>query len=851
MTEDKRGLNHLSVIGYVTTEDFRRPGMGNARLRPVEYRAHGLALKGELTRALDEDADARRSILDVGELRALGTILVIEGAEASFPLELDRLTRMSTHKKVPTRPKWMLLSVEPAEGDQEERATVWVSDEYRQQFIKPLEDYCETLSTRGKQENWTTPQGNPANQALFANVARIRRAFLDDLWTSAGEPKRRGQHWWELWLDTTRPDHQNIDAYCQAYGLQSLTRSLTLGDRRIVWVRAAWSDLEPILMTSIPIAEIRRPEFIDTIEDLSIDGQDEYVADLAKRITPAAEHAPAVCHLDTGVYRQHLLLAGSLAERDQLTVIGTSGNDLQGHGTGMAGLALFGDSLDHFLLSNDPVVLGHRLESVKMCPGPHERQHEPRDFGTVTVEAITLPEINTQRLRVFCMPISANPDRPGEPTLWSATVDALAGGTDVGREGEELLLIGAPRPEAARLILIATGNVSAYQHDYRTESDTSPVEDPAQAWNAVTVGAHTDLVGTPSDPTYAGWRPVAGAGDLSPHSRTSIPFARQWPIKPDICMEGGNVLTDGATDFHERHPVLSLRTTGHRNDLSLTSANATSAATAQAARLAAMVMSRYPGYWPETVRGLLTHAAEWTPSMRRELDASSNKNGKLLLLRRYGWGVPTEGAVLSSRERAVTMVVQDQFVPFAGEEVRERRFRLHALPWPREVLEGLGETDVRLRVTLSYFIEPSASRRGWRQRYSYPSHGLRFDLQGTLESQQQFVQRVNRSAESEESAPIVRSSPATTSERWLLGSNQRHLGSLHQDDWCGAGAELARCNSIAVYPVGGWWKNNSRSERSGLAIRYSLLVSLRTAAPVDLYTPIANEIGLPVAIEIN
>ena len=113
------------------------------------------------------------------------------------------------------------------------------------------------------------------------------------------------------------------------------------------------------------------------------------------------------------------------------------------------------------------------------------------------------------------------------------------------------------------------------------------------------------------------------------------------------------------------------------------------------------------------------------------------------------------------------------------------------------------------------------------------------------------MQRVNRSAESEESAPIVRSSPATTSERWLLGSNQRHLGSLHQDDWCGAGAELARCNSIAVYPVGGWWKNNSRSERSGLAIRYSLLVSLRTAAPVDLYTPIANEIGLPVAIEIN
>jgi hypothetical protein len=30
-------------------------------------------------------------------------------------------------------------------------------------------------------------------------------------------------------------------------------------------------------------------------------------------------------------------------------------------------------------------------------------------------------------------------------------------------------------------------------------------------------------------------------------------------------------------------------------------------------------------------------------------------------------------------------------------------------------------------VTLSYFIEPAASRRGWRRRYAYQSHGLRFD----------------------------------------------------------------------------------------------------------------------------
>ena len=52
-------------------------------------------------------------------------------------------------------------------------------------------------------------------------------------------------------------------------------------------------------------------------------------------------------------------------------------------------------------------------------------------------------------------------------------------------------------------------------------------------------------------------------------------------------MEGGNVLADGAGEF-DPHPLLSLRTTDARDDLALTSACATSAATAQAARLGAL-----------------------------------------------------------------------------------------------------------------------------------------------------------------------------------------------------------------------------------------------------------------------
>ncbi|WP_445162101.1 S8 family peptidase [Mycobacterium sp. Dal123C01] len=841
---DEGQRDHLYVQGFAASEGFYRyaQGGGGARRRQVDRASHGAALNGELSDSFTESDTERESVaLNDDELAAQGTIIVLEGEGASYPLRLNSLNRLTGHRKVPKQPRWLLLSVRPAAESEPERATVWVSDKHRAAFMKLFEDYL----------NETSAKGQPKNQDLVANISRIRNAVLADLWTSDGQPPQLGLHWWELWLDTSSEHVGAIEGFAAAYHVRLLSRSVRFRDRIVVWLEASWSDLQTLLFTVVPVAEIRRPEFIETVEDLPVAEQDEYVQELAERITAAGDDAPAVCHLDTGVLRSHVLLAQSLAPDDLHTIIGSSGTDLNphGHGTSMAGLALFGD-LDAALQSSDPLHLRHRLESVRMEPGPGEPNIDPLDYGSATVQAVALPEIASGRRRVFALTLSTTPDNPGEPTLWSAAVDALAVGTDSSRDGDQFQLVSAPEPGAARLIIVAAGNVGSYSADYAENSDLAAIEDPAQAWNALTVGAYTELTETPQHPQYTGWKPLAETGELSPHSRTSMLFShRKTPIKPDICMEGGNVLTDGAQMFEDNLPILSLRSTGNSNDIALVSANATSAATAQAARLAALTMDRYPDYWPESIRALMTHEAEWTPPMDAEVKHDQPKRARLNLLRRYGWGVPTEESVLNSSQQAVTIVTQDQFVPFEGTGFRMRSFRLHTLPWPSEALEELGAADVRLRVTLSYFIEPSASRRGWRQRYAYPSHALRFDLQGSLETRQEFIARINREAQAAEDGA---SSAGTTSQRWLLGENQRTLGSLHQDEWHGTGSELARCNSVAVYPVGGWWKNNSRSDRRDIPVRYSLILSLRTAQQdIDLYTPIATQLGVPIATEIT
>ena len=54
------------------------------------------------------------------------------------------------------------------------------------------------------------------------------------------------------------------------------------------------------------------------------------------------------------------------------------------------------------------------------------------------------------------------------------------------------------------------------------------------------------------------------------------------------------------------------------------------------------------------------------------------------------------------------------------------------------------DTQVELRVTLSYFIEPSPGERGCDCKYGYASHGLRFKVIRATETLQEFKLRIMR-----------------------------------------------------------------------------------------------------------
>jgi hypothetical protein len=698
----------------------------------------------------------------------------------------------------------------------------------------------------------TTQKGQPRHKDMVDRIAALRKATLRALWTDASEayPSDVEAIWWEVWLRRHDGNEmQRLLEFAEQAGLDVGERRLGFDDRIVVLVRGTTNQLSASLDVLNDLAEVRKAKESSTFfVDVSPEEQANWLEDLKRRVAPAAGDAPAVCILDTGVTRAHPLLENLIAPDDVMAVDPAwgghddgGGASSMGHGTEMAGLAAYGDLAPH-LASRTPVQMRHILESVKILP-PRDA-NRPELYGAITAQAVTRPEINApQRPRVFSMAVTATDERDrGQPTSWSAAIDALAAGRVFDPTTQGLVYLDEAQSSARRLFIVSAGNVAPdqLQNDYLGRSDLEAVHDPAHAWNALTVGACTEKVAI-GGVDWIGWSPLAHAGDLSPWSTTSVTFQERWPIKPDVVCEGANVATNGR-EFNNAVPDLCLLTTYFRPaQKSFVLSWATSAATAQVARMAALIRAEYPEYWPETVRGLIVHSAEWTRTMQAHLRGAGGKRARARLVRRYGFGVPHLNRALRSANDALTLIAQANIRPFS--EGRMREMHLHELPWPKGVLEELGQTPVRLRVTLSYFIEPNPGRRGWQNRHRYASHSLRFDLKYPTETIDEFRKRLNqRALDEDESKP-----GSTGSSEWFLGETARNKGSIHSDIWVGTAADLAERGVVGVYPVSGWWKDQPRRDRSEYGARYALLVAIETEAEaVDIWTAVAQQIGILV-----
>ncbi len=833
---DARELPHISIDMWRETVGYDFPTLAQQR-KPLrdDYAAHAQQLVDSLAAALPaiplEAVDPR---LEIDGMQR-GALVEVE----TKPLAENSRSKASRLPNVEFGAQDIVILRSERRGDRTEAALMFVPDNQRAFLRNRLNAYGADPGNARRPD-----------KERFEAVERFLAATVERLFTLPVDPAAPAS-WWELWIREPVARADQVAHSAQNRGLDVHPQRLTFPDTVVVFVHASGEAITGLATATVgAVAEIRRATgtirpFLERGD--AIVEQADFTAELAGRVSPPPADAPRVAVLDTGVAAAHPLIEPGLAGAHAYDAAWGTGDHepAGGHGTGMVGLVLYGD-LEVPMNGAVEVALSHFAVSMKLLPPPGFAANEPRHYGIVTQGAVAAVEVEHPNLvQTYCLATSTDEFPSSTPSSWSGALDQIASGGAPGDAGDPPRS-GHLRPK--RLVAVATGNVGGGMRD---EVITPRViEDPAQAWNVLTIGGYT--VKETVAPEDGALTPLVRANSLSPFSRGSTGLPDDLtPIKPEVLFEAGNMLM-GADGYCDWNPSVSLLTAG--SDVvanPLTPIWATSAAAGLAGNFLGRLEAELPGVWPETLRGLTVQSAQWTAPMRSLLIGrgehwkTSTAGQRQAVLRRQGYGVANLERALASARNSVTLIAEAELQPFSrvpNSAAVYQDMHFYDLPWPTASLEALENEIVTMKVALSYFIEPNLTARAAARPDTYRSFGLRFKMKRRGETDVQFRARVN-------AAQTVEGGGADPeASYWLLGPNAIAAGSLHCDLWRGRAIQLAGHDAIAIHPVGGWWKSHLGQRRYNDRCRYSLTITLEAPGhQVDMYAELEAKVQVRAA----
>lgn len=705
---------HLFITGNIETNKFKTPRRGSDNsLIPERTRA------SHSHKLLQQFQQIWRDKSALLEKRTAESIPSNKGTYIQFASALDFDLVTKSLESISNGIRLLNIQEEIIGGQKQIKALVFIPHGKESYFVNKIEAY------RTRPVSKDNPA--PKNAKLVNSIEDISLALLEGLWTDNKTliPNETAK-WCEVWLNVKETEIENqIKLFTET--LREIDISAKPGyiifpERAVILINANRQQLIELMLRSNLLAEFRAGQETAGfwMSESSVE-QQQWVEDLLGRLNIDEASNIKVCILDKGVNNGHQLLQPILSDADTLTanpVWNTYDHHETrgGHGTLMAGLVGYG-KFETVLSSSDAFLITHKICSVKILPPANHPETPIELWGDITSQGISEAEIqNPEKVLLYCMAItSKNDTEKGRPSSWSGAVDSLAYGDG----------------ESQRLIIISAGNLDADEAgiNYPNLNFNSSVQNPAQSWNALTIGAFTEKI-LVNDTRFGSHIPIANEGELSPYSTTSLVWEAKWPIKPEVVFEGGNLLQapDGFVTGHDDLDLLS--TSKSFNLKPFDTINATSAATALASWFAAKIAYLYPDAWAETIRALVVHSASWKPAMFSQMNVRPNNRGDYKnLLKVFGYGVPDLERALYSSESALTYISQETIQPFAY-KLNEGRatsntetsdIHFYKLPWPEELLLSLGNIPVKLKITLSYFVEPGAGAIGWKDKYRYSS----------------------------------------------------------------------------------------------------------------------------------
>lgn len=398
--------------------------------------------------------------------------------------------------------------------------------------------------------------------------------------------------------------------------------------------------------------------------------------------------APRICILDSGINSNHPLLRSAVGEVESF-IKGVDPEDDAGHGTAVAGIALYGE-LEQCLAANfwKPEVW---LYSGKIMTKSLDSDGAVFDPQTIEqgIERAVAYFAGEHGCRIFNLSIgNENAPYDGRHIRGIAyTLDRLA------REYDILFVVSAGN---------FRGTETVPKTDWRTDypeyllAEESSIIDPAPALNVLTVGAlanHTATAG-------AQRQGESEIKDLSPAAEDQpAPFTRhgslqKGTIKPDLVAHGGNLAMSVQNYYSQPRPSyqrLGVLTLNHEfmGGTLLKDISGTSFSAPYITHLAGRLLGFYPQASANLLRALLVNHAALPPACRAVFPEELNKH----LRQVAGYGKVNADTLFRSTEAQVVLL--------AEEAIDNDTHQFFELPLPDNFLRSNRATR-RLTVTLVY-----------------------------------------------------------------------------------------------------------------------------------------------------
>lgn len=409
-------------------------------------------------------------------------------------------------------------------------------------------------------------------------------------------------------------------------------------------------------------------------------------------INAPADGAPGICIIDSGIVPGHPMLGPAIGDSTAVPAKLGSALDENGHGTHVAGIALYGDVLrciDSLNFSPEFFLFSARVTNK-------DNFFDDERLLVKQMEEAIRYYFNEYGCRIFNISL-ADPKLVyvdgDKPSPWAQILDSLSSELDilvVVSAGNLVGIAGATGDQADLIVQ----NYPRYLLD-----DSSRILEPATGVNVLTVGGLAQLdfprnaARLPNDPAI---RCIAKIDEPSPFTRSGPGVNNS--IKPDVCEHSGNLTWDGHTRrILNNDPDVGMVSTNNKYlDRLFTSDIGTSFAAPKVAHLAGHILKNYPTVSANLIRALIANSASMPEAVENILDKDD-------ALKVCGYGKPDLNKALFSSENRVTLIAQDNIALDA--------IHVYQIPIPDE----FKETDGSRSITISLAFDPPVryTRKGY------------------------------------------------------------------------------------------------------------------------------------------